>query len=358
MSKLLRTPLYESQIASGAKMVDFAGWEMPVSFGSIIDEHRAVREKAGIFDISHMGELVFRGPNAAEKLEKVFSRRVSDLDIGAGRYGLLLTEQGTVVDDLIIYRTDVEEFFAVVNASRISADVAHIQRYCGTDWFENQSNSWSALALQGPVAVKLWESYSQNAAPARFGIASLALGKVNLLVARTGYTGEDGVEIIVPSQDVVDIWKALLSRGAAPCGLGARDSLRVEAGYPLYGHELSEELTALESGAGWAVDFTKEKEWLGSTALSGQKQKGVSKKLVYLTSTDKSAIPREGYKLFNADEQVGYVTSGVFGPTVGSGVGMAIVNSPYFSTESQLDMEVRGRRSSVSIFKKPLYKAK
>lgn len=337
-------------------MTKFAGWEMPLSFGSIIEEHQAVRHHAGLFDISHMGQLVFRGEDAAMKIERVFSRRVMDLPVGAGRYGLLLTIKGTVVDDIIIYRIAEDEFLAVVNASRIEADFTHIAQFCGQGWFENQSAHWAALALQGPEALRLWQQFSSKAPPARFCIAEFSIGPLTGYVARTGYTGEDGVEIICTPGDVEEVWNTILKFGAHPCGLGARDSLRIEAGYPLYGHELSEELTAFESGAGWAVDFSKDAPWLGADVLRKQKSEGPAKRLVYISTDDKSAIPREGYQLYDKNQIIGTVTSGVFSPTFQKGIGMAIVNSPYFLSHGPYEMEIRGRLTKVNFSKKPHYK--
>ncbi len=350
-----RTPLFEKHKNLGAKMTLFAGWEMPLSYGSIINEHQSVRHKSGLFDISHMGKLLFQGPEVASQLERVFSRRLTDLKIGCGRYGLLLSEAGTVVDDIIIYRISQEEFLAIVNAARISNNISHIHNYCDIEILD-KTETWGALALQGPEAISLWQKICNTTPPSRFQIREYHLGQTPGFVARTGYTGEDGVEILASPSQIQFLWDQLLNLGAQPCGLGARDSLRIEAGYPLYGHELSENLTAIESAAERAIDFTKNNDWLGKDILLQQKTHPPPRKLVFIRALQPGVLPRQGCCLFYNNQNIGSVTSGVFSPTFQCGIGMAIVDTYFSNNECEVLIEIRTRRDKVRIEKKPLYR--
>jgi aminomethyltransferase len=338
-------------------MVEFGGWEMPVQYASIVAEHRAVRTGAGVFDISHMGEVEFRGSAAAEALNVLLTNNIHRLGDGQGQYTFLLNEQGGVIDDLIVYRREAGHYFAVINAARIAEDVAWMSaRLPQAVTFVDRSRDLAGIALQGPDAIAvLTRAVPDAPVPARFALAAGRFEGVELLVARTGYTGEDGVELFVPNASAGPLWSALIREGAVACGLGARDSLRLEACLPLNGSDLGPDISPLEAGMGFAVDLSKE-TFDGRERLIAEKQHGPGRRLVAITPEGRAAPPRGHYPLFLGDRRVGEVTSGTHSPTLGHGIGLALVEAAHADAGVRLEMEVRGQRVPVVIVKKPFYR--
>lgn len=338
-------------------MAAFAGWDMPIQYTGILEEHRVVREAAGVFDISHMGEFFFSGPGAGAWLNGLLTNDIARLSPGEGQYTLLLNERGGVIDDLIAYRMGAEEYFLVVNASKIEEDAAWMRGHLKPGvHFEDRSPGMAAVALQGPRAIAVFREVFATEAPRRFCVAPCGFEGTRAIVARTGYTGEDGVEIFVPADAAGTLWGRLLTAGAKPAGLGARDTLRLEACYPLNGHELGPDRTPLEAGLGFAVSLEKPGGFVGAEALRAQKAAGLTERLAAFSVEGGGAPPRAGYGLFSGKDRVGEVTSGTFSPSLGRGVGMAYVAASSAAPGAHLEMEVRGRRVPVVIARKPLYK--
>ncbi len=347
--ELRETPLASRHISLGARMVPFSGWNMPVQYVGIVEEHKAVREKAGLFDVSHMGRFVFRGPGALAHLEGLTTNRVAKLSVGQFQYSSLPNAQGGLVDDILVGRTGEQEFQVVVNAGNLGVDrdLLRANLPAGTE-FVDESLTHGILALQGPLAVSILSSIAPdldtNMGTYHVGWATV-LG-VRTLVSRTGYTGEDGFEIYSPLTQLVEVWNRLLEAGASPVGLGARDSLRLEAGYSLYGHELSELVSPLEAGLGWICDL--DKEFTGSAVLRAQKAAGVPRTVVGL-SMEGRAIPRQGYAVFSGGEKVGEITSGTQSPTLGKGIAMALVRTGALARDAIAQGEIRGRREPAGV---------
>ncbi len=363
----------------GGRLVEFGGWEMPVQYTSIVEEHLAVRAAAGLFDISHMGEFLVSGPGAAAFLNHTLTNDIRKLEVGHGQYTLLCNTSGGVVDDLYAYRVKTDEFLLVVNASRIGADWDWLQTQVdhaptrGGFQLKNVSDEHGAVAVQGPaVAGFLGKvipggSIGGLLAPRVTSLMKNQIGGfvfrgVSLLVARTGYTGEDGFEIIAPADHVEAVWNALLEEGSAaglrPAGLGARDTLRTEMGYPLYGHELDETTTPLEAGLGVFVSFDKG-EFLGSARLREQKAGGTARRCVAFRMTAKSAPPRPGYPIRSQDAQdrvIGRVVSGTQSPSLGVGIGMGYVETDFGRPDTTLSIEIRGQRAPAVVVRKPIYR--
>lgn len=358
-----RTPLYEEHLRLGAKMVEFAGWEMPVQYEGVIREHQAVRAAVGIFDVSHMGEIWVSGPEAQAALENLTCNNVAKLYDGKAQYSALLNHAGGVVDDVIVYRVTAERFLVCVNASNAEKDFEWMRAHNTTSAeIVNASSEWGQIAVQGPRAIKLVAQLLPNvdiAGLKSFHFVQAALLGVEVIVARTGYTGEDGVEIFVPAQRTVDLWRLLLEHGAqegvVPCGLGARDSLRLEAALPLHGHELGEDISALESGLGWIVKFDKG-EFIGRAALHRQKEAGVPRRLVGF-HVDGAGIARhgDGVRSVGDAREIGVVTSGTKTPTVNVSLGMALVASEYAVEGGALQLVVRGREIPAHVVRLPFY---
>ena len=356
--QLLRTPLESAHLELGAKMVPFGGWYLPVQYTSILDEHAAVRQHCGAFDISHMGQLVIAGADAESWLNKMLTNNVAVLAPGGGQYSLLLNDNGGVIDDLIIYRESAEQFFAVVNAARIDQDVSWLNEHlAGNVVLVNQSPHWAGMAVQGPDAPALFAKIFPSVnLPARNGILRFSWQGVELVVCRTGYTGEDGFEFFSPAADGGMWFKAFIEAGAKPCGLGARDSLRLEMGYPLNGNDLSEERTPIEAGLGFFVDLQKG-DFIGRDALLRQKEQGLSHKLVALQATEKGAPPRVHYAVETpAGEVIGELCSGVLSPSLMLGIGMAYLPVAHAKPGTELHIDVRGRKFPITVVKKPFYK--
>lgn len=339
MQELRQTPLHDRHAAAGARFVPFAGWELPLHFGSIVEEHLAVREHAGVFDVSHMGQLEVEGPDAHAVLQ---GRLTNDLDrIGAGeaQYTLLTNERGGVVDDLIAYRREAG-YLLVVNAANTAADAAAIPGA------RDVSREWAMLAVQGPAALPLLEVELR---PFTFREASV-LG-VDCLVCGTGYTGERGCELLCAPEDAGRLWDRVVALGIRPCGLGARDTLRLEACYPLHGQDLTAERTPIEAGLGWACAL--EKEFPGVDVLRRQRQDGVDETLVAFVM-DERAVPRAGMRI----DEGGEVTSGGWSPVLDKGIGLAYVASRLATPGTPLTVQVRGRPKAARVHEKPLYRRK
>lgn len=359
-----RTPLYEEHIRLGAKMVDFAGWEMPVQYSGVIAEHTAVREAVGLFDVSHMGEIWVTGPEALAALEHLTCNKVAALYDGKAQYSALLNHQGGVVDDIIVYRVNSERYLLCVNASNAEKDFEWMKAHNHTSAkITNESSEWGQIAVQGPRAIELVaplvRDHDLSSVKSFHFIETEILGS-SVIIARTGYTGEDGVEIFVRANNVANVWGLLLEHGASygvlPCGLGARDSLRLEAALPLHGHELGEEITALESGLGWIVKLDKG-DFIGRKALEVQKSAGVPRKLVGF-ALDDAGIARQGDKVADTvgNTEVGVVTSGTKTPTVNKAIGMALVASAHCALGASLSVTVRGRSIRAHVVPLPFYK--
>ena len=373
---LKRTPLHAAHQKLGGKLIEFGGWEMPVQYSSIVDEHLCVRRAAGIFDICHMGEVLVTGPGAEGFLNETLTNDVRRLAVGDGQYSQMCNENGGTVDDLYVYRIAPMEYLLIINASRIDVDVAWLQeRICGSPHrsgviFEDASGRLGAVAIQGPrVAsfIDLLFTGPSLAGTAAAGASSLKKNQIGawdqagqrIWVARTGYTGEDGFEVVAPASIIEDIWTRTLAAGHTACiqpiGLGARDTLRTEVCYPLYGHELDEATSPIEAGLGYFVSFDKG-DFVGRAALLDQKTNGVKKKSAAFKMAEKSAPPRPGYPIFAGGEKVGDVVSGTQSPSLGLGIGMGYVPPAIAVPGTKIVIEVRGRRFGAEIVKKPSYR--
>jgi aminomethyltransferase len=343
---LLRTPLYERHVALGARMVPFAGYEMPVQYEGVIDEHKAVRTDTGVFDVSHMGELHVDGPTAQEFLQSMLSNDVDRLSDGGAQYTLLTNETAGIVDDLIVYRFSHGQFYLVVNASNRAVVYAWLkEREPHGCEVRDASDEYALLAVQGPRSL---ERLDLPDAPA-FTHAMGELDGVEVMIARTGYTGERGVELCCPADDATTLWDAVLARGATPCGLGARDTLRLEVCYPLHGNDITPETDAISAGLGWACAL--DTEFTGVDLLRRIKQEGPARRLVPFVMEER-AVPRQGMAI----EGGGEVTSGTHSPMLDVGIGMGYVPTASGAPDTGLEIDVRGKRRRARVVKKPIYR--
>jgi len=343
---LLNTPLHDRHVELGARMVPFAGWEMPVQYEGVIPEHRAVRTDAGVFDVSHMGELEVEGPRAHDLLQGTLSNDLDRLSVGEAQYTLLTNEEGGIIDDLIAYRVGEHSYLLVVNASNRANAYAWLKEreLPGSD-VRDVSDDCALLAVQGPKAIE-----RLGLPPARpFTFAEASLDGVEVMVNRTGYTGEDGCELLCMSEDAVRLWDAVLERSAVPCGLGPRDTLRLEVCYPLHGNDLGPETDAISAGLGWACALDKEFE--GVDVLRRVKAEGPEHRLVAFVMEER-AIPRQGMPIDGGGE----VTSGSHSPMLELGIGMGYVPTARAKAETDLTIDVRGRPRRARVVKKPIYK--
>jgi aminomethyltransferase len=379
MTALKRTPLFAAHQKLGARLVEFGGWEMPVHYSSIIDEHQAVRKAAGLFDISHMGEVRVQGRGAATFLNYLLTNDITKLGVGQGQYTLMCNERGGVVDDLYAYRITENEYLLVINASRIEPDVSWMEQQLAVFpgrsdvQLANLSEQYSAVALQGPRVIEFidrcFPGPSSGGTPVarpsdlkKNQLGIFTFNRTIIYLGRTGYTGEDGFEIIAPNDSIEPIWDHLLAQGHAfclqPAGLGARDTLRTEVCYPLYGHELDEETTPLEAGVGFFVVLDKP-DFIGRSVLTEQKKNGVSKRCVAFKMVDKSAPPRPHYPIWSsgsAGQRIGEVVSGTQSPSLGIGIGMGYVPPTFAAPGTAIEIEVRGKRFLASVVQKPIYR--
>lgn len=361
-STLKRTPLYDHHRKLSGKIVEFAGWELPIQYTGIVQEHRAVRQTAGLFDVSHMGEIFVQGSDAEQALNFLTCNDVAVLTDGKAQYSAILNERGGVVDDIIVYRFSKEKYLLCVNASNAEADFAWLSKHNrGKAKFTNHSAEYGQIALQGPKAEAIIAKLPGGQALTKlsyFSFAEFNWQSLNLIVARTGYTGEDGFEIFVPWNDTASLWEELLQvgtpMGLVPAGLGARDSLRLEACYPLHGHELAQDISALESGLGWAVKLDKG-DFMGRDALKAERAQGSKRNLVGFFVED-AGIARQGDKLFaEGGEEIGVVTSGTKTPTLDRALGLGLVQSGFSKTGTQIFAEVRAKKLASRIVKRPFY---
>ncbi|MEA2603339.1 MAG: aminomethyltransferase [Acidobacteriota bacterium] len=356
---LQRTPLYDCHLEAGARMVDFAGWEMPVQYQGVIDEHRAVRTAAGLFDVSHMGEVRVRGAGAEAFLQRLTPNDVAKLVPGRAHYSGLLTEQGTYVDDILIYRLAPEDFLVVVNASNAGRDFEWIaSRASGETEAEvvDESDKYALLALQGPKAVEILTPLATPGAAdlKYYGFRQGEVAGVPALISRTGYTGEDGFELYLSPEDAPAVWRRLVAAGASPAGLGARDTLRLEAAMALYGHEIDETTTPFEAGLGWVVKLDKG-DFLGRDALLAQREQEPARKLVGF-EVDGRGIARQGHGVVSDGARVGSVTSGTWSPTFEKALGLAYVPAELAAPGSRLELDVRGKAVPAAVVEVPFYR--
>lgn len=345
-------------------MVEFAGWEMPVQYTGVIDEHLAVRRHAGLFDVSHMGEIEVRGAGALELCQQLTANDIGRVKQFQAQYNLLLNEKGGVVDDVIVYRLAADYFFICVNASNIAKDYqwirSHAEGYAGVD-VANVSDRYAQLALQGPLAETIMQPLTQLALAdiKSFYCAEGEVASVRCLVARTGYTGEAGFELYCSAADGEKLWNSLLEAGTphglVPAGLGARDTLRLEKAYPLYGHELDDQTTPLEAGLDWVVKFSKNR-FVGRDRLAKQKEAGPTRKLVGIELVE-PGIARAGYRIVQGDQTVGHVTSGTRSPSLEKAIALAFVSSAEAALNNSLAVEIRGRKVGCKTVGLPFYRA-
>jgi len=351
---LKRTPLYAAHVEAGAKLVPFAGWEMPVEYDGIKVEHLRVRESCGLFDVSHMGEIETEGPQAVELLQRLLSNDVSKIQLGGAQYSCLCREDGGVLDDLFTYRLGEDRYLTVTNAANHERDL---------EWFEahavefeaevrDRIDAYAMLAVQGPQARQIVERVTDGELPSRFKTAELPVAGAPTLVCGTGYTGEDGVELLIPPGDATTVWDALIDGGAGPAGLGARDTLRLEVNYCLYGNDLTDERTPIEAALGWCVK--EDTGFVGSEACRRVRDEGPTEVLEPFVITG-AGIPRQGNRMVTGDEDVGEVTSGTMSPSLEVGIGMGYVRKDLAEPGTEIEIDVRGKRRPAEIRERPLY---
>lgn len=358
-----RTPLYDRHLAAGAKMVEFAGWMMPIQYKGIREEHQNVRTNVGIFDVSHMGEIRFLGDKSLESLEWLTSNAVGTLPAGKAQYGLLPNERGGIVDDIIVYCIEPRSNYLVcVNAANRQKDFDWMVANNKGAEIIDESEKWSQIAVQGPKAPALLKDVLGTELKESFTHQSLLYNNARTIVARTGYTGELGAEVFIEAHRAPDLWDELLNvgtkYGVMPIGLGARDTLRTEMKYSLYGHEIDDATNPLEAGLGWAVKIDA-KNFIGRKAILEAKERGLHRKLVGFSMID-SGIPRQGYKLFSVNDKVeiGYVTSGTLSPTLAHAIGIGYVTQSQSTLGNEIAVEIRGRMVKAKIVETPFVKAK
>jgi aminomethyltransferase len=351
---LRQTPLYEQHVELGAKIVPFAGYSMPVTYEGIREEHSAVRHHAGMFDVSHMGQVEVEGPGALSFLQRVLSNDVAKVQIGGAQYSVLCNEDGGVIDDLFAYRLGGDRYLVVTNAANHEADLAWLGRQSRPfdAIVRDVADRYAMLAVQGPHARGVVGRALGIELPPRFQVSHVQIGRRPALACGTGYTGEVGVELLLDPEVATPIWAELLDAGVVPCGLGARDTLRLEVCYPLHGNELTPERNPIEAGLGWCC--MEETGFIGSQAVARARADGTAEKLVAF-KIDGQGIPREGNPVMRGDEQVGEVTSGTFSPSLEIGAGMAYVKSELAEPGTEIEIDVRGKRRPARIASKPLY---
>ena len=364
MPELKKTPLYNEHLKLGAKIVEFGGWLMPVQYTNVIEEHTATRTKAGLFDICHMGEFRITGRDSIKFLQKVVTNDVSKLEDGKAFYNAMCNEKGGVIDDLFIYRMNEEEFMMVVNASTIEKDFSWLLKH--KEFFDDVdmadiSDETGKIDIQVPKAEEILQKLTEFdlGSLERFHFVEDKAGNITAIISRTGYTGEDGFELYFPSGNAVELWNKLLEAGKEfglkPVGLGARDTLRIEACYSLYGHELSEEITPLEAGIGFAVKLDKG-DFIGRMALEKQKN-SLKRKIAAFELMDKG-IAREHYDVFKDNSKIGFVTSGTFSPTFKKSIGMAMLDAGSAAVGNEIAISIREKLYKAKVVERPFYSYK
>ncbi len=364
MSQLKRTPLFEVYKDYGAKTIDFGGWDLPVQFSSIKEEHEAVRTKAGLFDVSHMGEIEVKGPDSIRYLQKMMTNDISKLKEFGVQYTAMCYENGGTVDDLLVYKYTDDHFLLVVNASNIEKDYKWLSDHLEGDvQIENLSDNMAQVAIQGPLAEQVLQKLANDSNLADIGFFKfqndVKLNGNKALVSRTGYTGEDGFEVYCDASDIVSVWKDILEagkeEGVIPCGLGARDTLRFEANLVLYGQEISGDITPLEAGIGFAVKVNKEADFIGKEVLLSQKENGLTRKVAGIEMIDRG-IPRHGYPVYKGEEQIGEVTTGTQSPTLKKNIGLALLKIDETNIGNEVEVVIRGKRLKAVVAPTPFYK--
>lgn len=357
---LKTTPLKDEHVRLGAKMVDFAGWYMPVEYKGLRHEHQVVREHVGLFDVSHMGEIRIKGPKALATVEWLTTNDVGRLNNNQAQYTLLPNDQGGVVDDLIVYCIEKnQEYLLCVNASNTDKDFNWMVRHNRDAEIVNESAQWGQIAVQGPKALRLLERIFPGVTPPTFELRSTQFAGERVWIARTGYTGEDGAEIFVPAAKTAELWRSLLERGqdlnVEPIGLGARDTLRTEMKYPLYGHELNDQTNPYSAGLGWVIK-PKIKDFIGRSKILAEREKGLKHKLIGFRMRERG-IPRQGYKLFSKEgEPVGFVTSGTLSPTLNDNIGIGYIETGLSLEGTVFNVEIRTRMVEAEVVATPFVK--
>ncbi len=361
-----KTPLHAAHLAASARMVDFGGWHMPVQYSGLSNEHHAVRTKAGLFDVSHMGEVIVEGENAEHFLNTLVTNNVSRLVDGQALYTVMCYEHGGIVDDLLVYKRAHQKYLLCINAGNIDKDYAWIDKLAHTFTklhVHNASNEYSQVAIQGPLAEQIVARLTKVDLKAikYYHFAEADFLGAHCILSRTGYTGEDGFEIYAPAAHGEKIWNALMDAGAPlgliPAGLGARDTLRMEMKFPLYGHEITEHTHPLEAGLGWVVKLDKPTEFIGKSALVRAKSEGMKRHLVGVKSLDRG-IPRQGYEVYTHDgkEKLGEVTSGTMSPSLGFPIAIAYVKTGFQTIGNKVSIKVRDNFVPAEIVSTPFYK--
>lgn len=364
MTTPLRTPLYDICQQQNARMTPFSGWEMPVQFSGIRQEHEAVRTAAGVFDISHMGKFILTGPDVIAQLQKLVPSDLSKLTPGRAQYTVLLNEKGGIIDDLIVYHqgkeADNERITLIVNAGTTEKDRQWLQQHLTDDVaFQDLSQEQALIAVQGPQAVERLQQLCPEDnldEIRRYGHHTGSVLGHKAFLARTGYTGEDGFEVMIPAAAAPEVWTSLLELGVVPCGLGARDTLRLEAAMALYGQDINDDTTPIEAGLSWLVHLDKEEDFIGRAVLEKQKAQGPSRRLVGLTLEGRN-IARHDYPILESDKSVGTVTSGTLSPTLGYPVALGYVDTALAKVGQTVDIGIRKKVFPATIVKRPFYKA-
>lgn len=363
MENVKKTPLFDLHQKNGAKMVDFAGWGMPIEYEGIIPEHHAVRNEAGIFDVSHMGEILLEGPDAQKYLDYIVANDISTMTDGKVLYTHFTNENGGVVDDLLVYKYNEGKILLVVNASNIDKDynwvTSHQKDYDLT--ITNLSDDTAEIAIQGPKAERILQKLTDTKLSDMGAFTfqdPIMIDGIPCLVSRTGYTGEDGFEIYMKPDQIARLWTKLLEigkeEGLKPIGLGARDTLRFEARLPLYGNEFDDTISPLEAGYGFFVKVDKPSDFIGKDVLKAQKENGLQRKVVGLEITGKG-IARHGYEVYKGDEKIGIITTGYVSPTLGKTIALALLDTPYTSLDEEVQVQVRNRKLDAKVIKSNFY---
>lgn len=354
-SVLRRTSLYETHVEAGAKMVPFAGWEMPVQYDGIKEEHIAVRTHAGIFDVSHMGQIEVEGPGALAFLQRLVTNDAAKINVGGAQYSLLLNEDAGVIDDLFVYRLGHDRYLVITNAGNHQADLAQFGLVARDFdvYVRDAIDNYAMLAIQGPNARRVVENTLHLELPPRMNVAARQVGRRPAIVCGTGYTGEDGVEILLDPEIAPAIWTELVDAGVVPCGLGARDTLRLEVCFHLHGNDLTPEIDPVSAGLGWAC--AESTGFIGSDKVAVLKANGTDEKLAPFV-IEGAGIPRPGNPVMLGEEEVGKVSSGTFSPSLELGIGMAYLRADLAEPGTELEIDVRGKRRTARVSSKPLYK--